>query len=609
MLVKVAAFVAALAAGIAATPVASPTASAAGPGPSLIYSFHWIRTSADTYLQSSVPYSASDAIVGSSSTAGQFNIVSTGLIQIIGTVQYTYGTVDPTTGKLSFLPGDVPDASSGTFKWSSTAANKQLQWESTSGALSSGWLSCPEAEGPAIYAAISGVKAAAACTPITLTSLNQGPESTPDFQIPQRRSALNHLSPLSVSLFAHISMADASLLLEIQRLSGAIDRHKAATSGQQKASTSTARSHTYVNPNYKPPNPASYPRYPASHKYQAPQQISSSQKKDVVIGGVAFESSGRSLTRKDLVAKKPNAPHLVPTPPVKPFHNKHFSGPYGQTYPRVHKPRSARPRPQNMVLDNIKGTRTGRIMKKRTPLKSKKQCPFFSTTGTCARGLSCKYQHDPDKIAICPRFMKSECPNTADSCLLSHDPTPQRVPLCVHFANYGRCKNGSSCLYPHINVGPKQGVCRDFAVLGFCEKGSNCEKQHLKECPGFAETGACSIPKCKLPHVIRANAKRARQPVQERKPKAYGISFSTMAPETKDEVPGVPDEVEPDNLHPEKAESHTRRQSSAGEEEYISLTFNESSDEADEEGEDDDDDDHSVSAEDEENASEHEPTD
>jgi len=169
MLFKAAAFVAALALSVSASPVASPTASAAGPGPSLIYSFHWIRTSADTYLQSG--YAASDATVGSSSTAGQFNIISTGLIQITGTVQYTYATVDATTGKLSFLPGDSPDASSGTFKWSSTASNKQLQWISPSGTLSSGWVTVPEAEGAAVYAVLPGVKTAASATPITLTSL------------------------------------------------------------------------------------------------------------------------------------------------------------------------------------------------------------------------------------------------------------------------------------------------------------------------------------------------------------------------------------------------------------------------------------------------------
>lgn len=79
----------------------------------------------------------------------------------------------------------------------------------------------------------------------------------------------------------------------------------------------------------------------------------------------------------------------------------------------------------------------------------------------------------------------------------------------MHFANHGRCTKGESCLFPHVRVGPRNGVCRDFAVLGYCDKGIDCDKQHVRECPDFAEKGACPNPKCKLPHVIRANKRRA----------------------------------------------------------------------------------------------------
>lgn len=78
----------------------------------------------------------------------------------------------------------------------------------------------------------------------------------------------------------------------------------------------------------------------------------------------------------------------------------------------------------------------------------------------------------------------------------------------MHFANNGRCKNGESCLFPHVRVGPRDGICRDFAVLGYCDKGMECDQGHVRECPDFAEKGACTNKRCRLPHVIRANQRR-----------------------------------------------------------------------------------------------------
>lgn len=236
--------------------------------------------------------------------------------------------------------------------------------------------------------------------------------------------------------------------------------------------------------------------------------------------------------------------------------------------------------------------------------KSSKQCPFFTKTGTsyfrfigdinsnsatvflyvrsylslptgtCARGKKCLYQHDPEKIAICPRFLHYDCPFTAETCQLSHDPTPNRTPLCIHFANSGRCKNGDKCLYPHFNVESRTGVCKDFAVLGFCDKGIDCDKQHLKECPGFAENGVCNIKNCKLPHVIRANATRRKKiPIptpsdEESKVPKYGISFTTMAPE--------------ETLEVGDSEMGTGDEAPSADGDYIPLTFEESDDDDDE---------------------------
>jgi len=194
------------------------------------------------------------------------------------------------------------------------------------------------------------------------------------------------------------------------------------------------------------------------------------------------------------------------------------------------------------------------------------------TTGSCNRGLTCMYKHDPAKIAICWPYLQGNCPHTAETCPLSHDSNPHRTPLCVHFANAGRCTR-ANCPYPHVHVGRREGVCRDFAVLGYCEAGIDCSKQHVRECPDFAESGECPNKSCKLPHVIRAN--RARKPASAPVPAA--VTASSVLPVD-------------DNLASDVAVPALTVQDSQLGDEYISLTFNESEEDDDSDGDDDDDD-------------------
>jgi hypothetical protein len=273
---------------------------------------------------------------------------------------------------------------------------------------------------------------------------------------------------------------------------------------------------------------------------------------------------------------------------------------------RVYKPRVSRgPRPanRNMTLDNSRRPfqsvssldptrpsnltrfpRARRLSTKRMKY-SDKPCPQFTTTGppslplslwpaishnynvaiilltltgACGRGLTCPYQHDPSKIAICWNFLQGNCPNTADTCNLSHEPTPERTPLCMHFANNGRCTR-DKCLFPHVRVAARQGVCRDFAVLGYCAKALDCDKQHVRECPDFAEKGTCMTKGCKLPHVIRAN--------RNRKPARTTSTQDALSPSnaTESAISVVADDV-----------SSSSSPSVQLGDEYISLTFNES---------------------------------
>ncbi|KAF9269176.1 hypothetical protein L218DRAFT_916849 [Marasmius fiardii PR-910] len=385
--------------------------------------------------------------------------------------------------------------------------------------------------------------------------------------------------------------SEAQLKSEIERLTATINKHKSSSSTQPLANP--YRKNTYINPNYKPNNAYVRPTRAPSNSTQSHSRppLFPTKPKEVVLDGVAFSSSRRSLVRKDLTR---------PTPTEQPSNlttQSQYTRKSGHLVPatRAYKPRSSCGRRgrgatnRNMTLTNSRRpyqsvrlmdsdtfstltnmNRTRRINKKMKALN--KQCPRFSTTGSCSHGLTCMYQHDPSKIAICWNFLQDNCPNSADTCNLSHDPTPERTPLCLHFLNKGRCTR-QNCHFPHVNVGQRHGVCRDFAVLGYCEKGLDCDQQHVRECPDFAEKGICSTKGCKLPHVIRAN--RNRKPVSE--------SLSSAAASTSMSTLPASSGTEGDDSIPPLFANDAQLG-----DEYISLTFNESESEDDEEGEDGD---------------------
>lgn len=136
-------------------------------------------------------------------------------------------------------------------------------------------------------------------------------------------------------------------------------------------------------------------------------------------------------------------------------------------------------------------------------------CKAFSTTGTCLKGPRCRYNHDPNNVAVCKDFLQKGTCTAGDSCDLSHDLTPERTPACLHFAK-GNCSN-ANCRYSHIRVSPSAAVCRPFGIYGYCKKGADCTDRHVSECPDFSNTGTCSTKGCKLLHrhkasIIRKNA-------------------------------------------------------------------------------------------------------
>ncbi|KXT09379.1 hypothetical protein AC579_6425 [Pseudocercospora musae] len=156
--------------------------------------------------------------------------------------------------------------------------------------------------------------------------------------------------------------------------------------------------------------------------------------------------------------------------------------------------------------------------------KPKAQCENFTKHGKCPYGPSCRFAHDPEKVAICKDFLYKTCPAGAN-CDLSHDPTYERVPACTHFLR-GNCTK-TACPYPHVNVSFDAPVCRPFASLGFCAKGVSCGDRHVFECPDYANNGHCANVekgKCPLPHVDRAGMLR----------KAAQRQAKTSSPEESD---------------------------------------------------------------------------
>ncbi|CAO1631420.1 unnamed protein product [Sympodiomycopsis kandeliae] len=171
----------------------------------------------------------------------------------------------------------------------------------------------------------------------------------------------------------------------------------------------------------------------------------------------------------------------------------------GQQIGQNEKVRSANRKSQNKSL--------GHSAKSSGP---KGLCSFFTKTGQCKRGLSCPYQHDSSKLAICPGALRpSGCNQPQGLCPLSHQLSPHRVPHCVHYLRSRTCRNGDNCLYAHppvsIGISATSPVCMGFARVGWCPNGESCSSRHTFDCPDFLEKGTCERKGCKLQHVIRSN--------------------------------------------------------------------------------------------------------
>ncbi|XP_054982254.1 zinc finger CCCH domain-containing protein 3 [Sorex araneus] len=146
--------------------------------------------------------------------------------------------------------------------------------------------------------------------------------------------------------------------------------------------------------------------------------------------------------------------------------------------------------------------------------KEEEYCTYYNRFGRCSRGEHCPYIHDPEKVAVCTRFVRGTCKKTDGTCPFSHQVSKEKMPVCSYFLK-GICSN-SSCPYSHVYVSRKAEVCADF-LKGYCPLGAKCKKKHTLLCPDFSRRGSCPRgAECQLLHRNQRRAsRRAATPAPE----------------------------------------------------------------------------------------------
>ncbi|KAF9912748.1 hypothetical protein BX616_010256 [Lobosporangium transversale] len=246
----------------------------------------------------------------------------------------------------------------------------------------------------------------------------------------------------------------------------------------------------------------------------------------IVINGVAFEMDprGNKLVRKSGTSTSdssvPSPSTAVTLPKKATSANTVASGIHGATPKQfsIGGVIYVRTRNGNLVRAKLveNKLRKKRVTQEQLKQKSKKVsvpkkprafCKFFTRFGRCSKGFTCPFVHSKTHLAICKKFLRGTCPNTANTCYLSHTPSPHNTPACAHFQR-AAC-NKDNCLYPHIRINPQAPICRPFAKEGWCDAGANCKDRHVWICPDFGTPAGCT-KKCGLAHVANGGLRVKR---------------------------------------------------------------------------------------------------
>ncbi|XP_066423113.1 zinc finger CCCH domain-containing protein 3 isoform X1 [Molothrus aeneus] len=209
------------------------------------------------------------------------------------------------------------------------------------------------------------------------------------------------------------------------------------------------------------------------------------------IGGVMYQVSANKLSKTS--SSPVRARDLGTKTPIRAALRLHSTPSPGVFTPSLSRSSTCRYIASRAVQRSLAIIRQAKQKKKK-----KEYCMYYNRFGKCNRGDSCPYIHDPEKVAVCTRFLRGTCKKTDGTCPFSHKVSKDKMPVCSYYLK-GICSN-SNCPYSHVYVSRKAEVCQDF-LKGYCPMGEKCKKKHTLVCPDFAKKGVCPKgARCKLLH-------------------------------------------------------------------------------------------------------------
>ncbi|KAG8431712.1 hypothetical protein GDO86_020318 [Hymenochirus boettgeri] len=145
---------------------------------------------------------------------------------------------------------------------------------------------------------------------------------------------------------------------------------------------------------------------------------------------------------------KTSSPALMSRPSPKAGRLEIFNTSPGSLYPS----RSTTP---SRYIASRAVQRSLAIIRQAKQKKEKKEyCMYYNRFGKCNRGQKCPFIHDPEKVAVCTRFLRGTCKKTDGTCSFSHKVSKDKCKkkhtlLCPDYARDGTCPNGSKCKLQH----------------------------------------------------------------------------------------------------------------------------------------------------------------
>ncbi|XP_064640798.1 uncharacterized protein LOC135495801 isoform X2 [Lineus longissimus] len=230
------------------------------------------------------------------------------------------------------------------------------------------------------------------------------------------------------------------------------------------------------------------------------RKINHAKMKMVTVNGVKFrmDQSGKTLQRIDSnTPVKTNVASMSRSTPAsrRPITRLDIGGvTYYQSRPGT-LVRATNLRNRIVASQVVHRSKSWAVASKQRQMK-RQYCLYYQRFGRCNRGDKCPSIHDPEKVAVCKRFLRGTC-NITD-CPFSHKLSKEKMPVCSYFLR-GVCTR-EHCPYLHVKVNQDAEVCNGF-LAGYCPLGDKCKKKHTLVCQSFLKTGKCSVgKKCKLVH-------------------------------------------------------------------------------------------------------------